>query len=147
MKIPKEDQALVEFAKKLYAEIEHGNISKLRGASQTRAHLALWIRTEVERHFGVEAMPTGFWRDESSRSTGALPPSSLAWQVGRTVETLDFVRECEKWLQQTGHPESTRAKIRFAIQVIKNNRVNLTKPLTAAEYLKALESLQGLNET
>ena len=70
---------------------------------------------------------------------GALPPIEKAWQLGRTVETLDFVRAAEAWLDQPGHKTEDRVVIQSVIRTIKASRANLSRPLTVMEYLTVPE--------
>jgi hypothetical protein len=58
--------------------------------------------------------------DAPPRSFGALPPPEFAWQMGKTVATLDFVREAEQALAtRTDLDDGERYQLQAAIDRMK----------------------------
>lgn len=69
---------------------------------------------------------------------GALPPPELAWQMGKTVATLDFVREAELALAGTDLEADEKYKLEAKIDRLKDGSENLEDDETLAVWLERL---------
>ncbi len=69
--------------------------------------------------------------------SGALPPKDLEWQVGKTVASINFVNDAEKYLENCGD-EPIRMNLEAEIKAIKNGTKVLDKFLTVEERLRQI---------
>jgi|GEM_PF-3760362 len=69
---------------------------------------------------------------------GALPPPDLAWQMGKTVATLDFVREAEQALAGTDIEPDEKYKLEAKIGRLKDGSESLEDDETVTVWLERL---------
>lgn len=57
---------------------------------------------------------------------GALPPENFAWQIGKTANTIKFVKEAEEYLSHTPNQKLEEAVIEFKTQPKLQVRENIS---------------------
>ena len=74
----------------------------------------------------------------SEQKYGAQPPPELAWQIGKTVATLDFVREAEQALAGTELEPDETYKLEAKIERLKDGSESLEDDETLDVWLERL---------
>jgi len=72
---------------------------------------------------------------EFIRGFGALPPSHLAWSMGKTAASIDFVSNAERYLLEI---TKQAVALQNKIDKIKSGEEVLTKHLSVEEFLYSL---------
>lgn len=68
-------------------------------------------------------------------SFGAVPPDDLAWMVGKTRASIDFVHEAERWLKEKRGTKGDRVQLKNAIARLKAGTLSFDHIVTPEVFL------------
>ena len=70
-------------------------------------------------------------------SLGPLPPPEFAWQIGKTIASIDFVNAVTKFIQENpSHPNVENLK--KLVQQVMEGTLIFKQPVSLEPYLKEL---------
>ena len=112
---------------------------KTAALAHLRSALSLGVNCAVYHGMPPRQPKPSRETDPPQHAFGALPPPDTAWQTGKTVATIDFVREAEKALsQRTDLDTHERHVLRTKIDMLKSGEESLGDAETIDRWLEAL---------